>query len=251
LALTLGLASGAQAAPRIAIIIDDLGYSRRHGEAVLALPGAITCAVIPATPFAKRLGAGAARAGKEVMIHLPMAALNARRLDHGAISEDMDRDQIATVLDRARAILPGARGINNHMGSALTAAPQPMRRLMAVLRQRHLYFVDSRTSAATVAERTARETGLAAGRRDIFLDNQRDPHRINSQFNKLLRLARQRGHAIAIGHPYPETIDYLRQVLPLMEQTGVELVPVSQLLAPVHGTSTAAKTAPAGEAVDG
>lgn len=231
LAFGLALAGAAQATPRIAIIIDDMGYSRARGEAVLALPGPVTCAIIPQSPFAGRLGEGASGAGKEVMIHLPMAALGAPRLDKGAINERMDRDQIAAVLDHARAILPTARGINNHMGSALTAEAGPMRRLMVELGKRDLYFLDSRTSAATVAERTARETGLATGRRNIFLDNQRDVGRINDQFNKLLSLARERGQAIAIGHPYPETLEYLRQVLPVIRHAGVELVPVSELLA--------------------
>ena len=110
-----------------------------------------------------------------------------------------------------------------------------MVRLMDQLHHRHLFFVDSRTNAATLAERSARRAGLPAGRRDVFLDNSRELGHINEQFNRLLRLARRRGQAIAIGHPYPETLDYLRQVLPLMEQAGVEVVPVSELLAPPRG----------------
>ncbi|ASK32935.1 hypothetical protein CEK62_20530 (plasmid) [Alcanivorax sp. N3-2A] len=249
-ALFYGVTAGLAMAdpPRIAIIIDDLGYNRAHGEAVLALPGALTCAVIPETPFARRLGAQAARAGKEVMIHLPMAALDARHLDAGAINDTMSQARIAAVLDQARATLPAARGVNNHMGSALTAEHQPMRRLMSELGKRHLYFLDSRTSAATVAERTARQQGVATGRRDVFLDNQRDFARINDQFNKLLELARQRGHAIAIGHPYPETIAYLRQVLPVIEQAGVRLVPVSALLHTPKRHTAATPTRPPDDA---
>jgi len=233
------LAVPATAAPRIAIIIDDLGYNRAAGEAVLALPAPVTCAVIPSTPHGQRLGRQAAAAGKEVMIHLPMAALDARRLDPGALQEGMSEARIGTVLDQAQRALPAARGVNNHMGSALTAEAEPMRRLMDQLRQRHLYFVDSRTNAATVAEYSARQAGVATGRRDVFLDNRRDLTHINAQFNQLLRLARRRGHAIAIGHPYPETLDYLQQVLPLMEQTGIRVVPVSELLAAPVATADA------------
>ncbi|MCC4308363.1 divergent polysaccharide deacetylase family protein [Alcanivorax marinus] len=236
------LAGSAAAAPRIAIIIDDLGYNRAAGEAVLALPAPLTCAVIPETPHGRRLAREAAAAGKEVMIHLPMATLDARRLDAGALHDGMSEAQIGAVLDRAQRALPDARGLNNHMGSALTAEAEPMRRLMEQLRHRHLYFIDSRTNAATVAERSARQAGLAAGRRDVFLDNQRDLLHINAQFNRLLRLARRHGQAIAIGHPYPETLDYLRQVLPLLDQAGVRLVPVSQLLtAPVATAGAAAR----------
>ena len=236
-ALLTGLlaATPAPAAPRIAIIIDDLGYNRAAGEAGIALPAPVTCAVIPETPHGRRLGREAAEAGKEVMIHLPMATLDARALDPGALHEGMSEAQIGAVLDRAQAVLPEARGLNNHMGSALTAEATPMGRLMDQLHHRHLFFVDSRTNAATLAERSARRAGLPAGRRDVFLDNSRELGHINEQFNRLLRLARRRGQAIAIGHPYPETLDYLRQVLPLMEQAGVEVVPVSELLAPPRG----------------
>ncbi|MCQ6263461.1 divergent polysaccharide deacetylase family protein [Alcanivorax sp. MM125-6] len=245
-ALLTGLlaATPAPAAPRIAIIIDDLGYSRPAGEAVIALPAPVTCAVIPETPHGRRLGRQAAEAGKEVMIHLPMATLDARALDPGALHEGMSEARIGAVLDRAQTLLPEARGLNNHMGSALTAKAAPMTRLMDQLRRRHLFFVDSRTNAATLAERSARRAGLPAGRRDVFLDNRRDLAHINEQFNQLLRLARRRGHAIAIGHPYPETLDYLRQVLPLMEQAGVEVVPVSRLLAPPAASVGAAPRPP-------
>ena len=225
----------APAAPRIAIIIDDLGYNQRAGEAVIALPAPVTCAVIPETPHGRRLGHDAAQAGKEVMIHLPMATLDARTLDPGGLHGGMSEAQIGAVLDRAQALLPDARGLNNHMGSGLTAQAAPMARLMDQLQHRHLFFVDSRTNAATLAERSARRAGLPAGRRDVFLDNRRDAAHINEQFNQLLRLARRRGHAIAIGHPYPETLAYLQQVLPLMEQAGVEVVPVSELLGPTAG----------------
>lgn len=218
------------ATTRIAIIIDDLGYSRKHGEQILDLPAPLTCSVIPEAPHAHQLGFDAYRHGKEVMIHLPMSTLDGRRLDPGGITRTMSAAQIGSVLDTAMRILPEARGLNNHMGSALTAEAQPMQRLMLELRQRHLFFVDSRTNAATVAERTAQREGVSTGARDIFLDDKRDAASINDQFNKLLREARHHGHAIAIGHPYPQTIRYLRQVLPLLKDAGVEVVPVSTLL---------------------
>lgn len=229
--------------PRIAIIIDDLGYSLHRGEEVLALPAPLTCSVIPEAPHAHQLGFDAYRHGKEVMIHLPMSTLDGRKLDPGGITRAMDAARIGRVLDSAMAILPEARGLNNHMGSALTAEPRPMLRLMTELRQRHLFFVDSRTNAATVAERTARREGVSTGARDIFLDDRRDTAAINEQFNRLLREARRHGHAIAIGHPYPETIRYLRQVLPLLKDAGVEVVPVSELLSrPEPATSTASES---------
>lgn len=239
LALWLALAGVASATPRIAIIIDDLGYSYDHGEAVIRLPAPITCSIIPESPHAHRLGFDAYLHGKQVIIHMPMATLDGRKLDPGGLTANMSEAQIASTIDTAMHILPEARGLNNHMGSALTAETAPMEKLMAELRRRHLFFVDSRTNPATVAERVARLDGVSTGARDIFLDDTRTTASINDQFNKLLREARHRGQAIAIGHPYPETIHYLQQVLPMLKQAGVEVVPVSELLSRPRGTVTA------------
>tara|TARA_R100000750_G_scaffold54621_1_gene40419 strand:- start:298 stop:669 length:372 start_codon:yes stop_codon:yes gene_type:complete len=119
--------------------------------------------------------------------------------------------------------------------------------LMAELKAHQLFFVDSRTSGRSVAQQVARQQGLANAGRDIFLDNERDLVKINAQFNKLIRLARQRGQAIAIGHPYPETVHYLQQVLPLMDDAGIQVVPVSSLLdTPALDTATTGNSTHAG-----
>lgn len=220
----------ASAAPRIAIIIDDIGYHRSRGEAVVRLPGAVTCAIIPETPHGPTLAEAAVSAGKEVMIHLPMETESTRPLDAGGIDDSMSKASLVTTVRQAFLRIPQARGLNNHMGSILTAEPQAMGWLMEELALNRYFFIDSRTTPHSVAESTAQRYGLRTGGRDIFLDNERSLLRINEQFNKLLRIARQRGHAIAIGHPYPETIEYLENVLPLLEQAGVKLVPASTLL---------------------
>lgn len=216
--------------PRIAIIIDDIGYSKSRGEQVMALPAPLTCSVIPRAPHAHQLGFDAYQHGKEVIIHLPMPALDGRKLDPGDIDASMSTAQIGAILDQAMAVLPEARGINNHMGSALTAQRLPMQRLMQELHQRHLFFIDSRTSSATVAEQVAQQMGVRTNRRDVFLDDKRNQADIDRQFETLLRLARRHGQAIAIGHPYPETIRYLRQKLPTLKESAIRVVPVSALL---------------------
>ena len=243
--LLAGTASAAQ--PRLAIIIDDMGYSRLRGEAIAALPGPVTCAIIPQTPWGPHLAERAAAANKEVMIHLPMETGN-RPLDEGGINSGMNRGELIRTVREAFIRIPQARGVNNHMGSILTADEHAMRWLMQELSMNHYYFIDSRTTPDTVAEKVAVQLGLRTAGRDIFLDNERDLEAINEQFNKALAVARQKGSAIAIGHPYPETVAYLQYVLPLMKQAGIELVPVSALLqepalttAGKAGDATAAK----------
>jgi uncharacterized protein len=219
-----------QAQVRLAVIIDDLGYHRSRGEAVIELPGPITCAVIPQTPHAPALARLAKAAGKEVILHMPMETDGFSQLDAGGLSEDMAEHEFASTIRAAVERIPEARGLNNHMGGVLTADQTAMEWLMDQLAEHNLFFVDSRTTPQTVANRVARHRGLPHAGRDIFLDNERDLVAINEQFNRAIAIARRRGQAIVIGHPYPETIEYLQQVLPLLEPAGITLVPVSQLL---------------------
>ena len=229
------LSASALAAPRIAIIIDDLGYSRQHGQAIVDLPAPVT--------WAER----ASLAGKEVLVHMPMAAQRHQILDQGGLRDGMDEPQLLDAVRQALSQIPQARGLNNHMGSALTEQQQPMGWLMTELKAHQLFFVDSRTSSHSVAQQVARQVGLSHAGRDVFLDNERNLVSINEQFNRLIRLARQRGQAIAIGHPYPETVHYLQQVLPLMQDAGIEVVPVSTLLStPAVTTATTGSEAHAG-----
>jgi polysaccharide deacetylase 2 family uncharacterized protein YibQ len=215
---------------RIAIIIDDLGYHRLRGEAIAKLPGAITYAVIPQTPHGPRLARLAHDNGKEVILHMPMAAKSFVALDAGGLRQDMPADEFSSTIDEAIQRIPQATGMNNHMGGVLTADEDAMNHLMARLGQHGLFFVDSRTTPLSVAEKQARQHGLAHAGRDIFLDNQRDLAAINAQFNRAIRIAKRRGYAIVIGHPYPETIEYLENILPLLDLADIQLVPVSQLL---------------------
>ncbi|MCK0153625.1 divergent polysaccharide deacetylase family protein [Alcanivorax sp. S6407] len=241
LALALWGSAANAGQPRIAIIIDDLGYSRQHGQAIVDLPAAVTCAVIPFSPHGQRLARQASQQGKEVLIHMPMAAHQHARLDRGGLTTGMSEPQLLAQVRKALQQFPEARGMNNHMGSALTEHKQSMGWLMGELKANQLFFVDSRTSGRSVAQDQAMKAGLANAGRDIFLDNDRNLIKINNQFNKLIKLARQRGHAIAIGHPYPETVHYLQQVLPLLKQAGIQVVPVSELLStPAPQLNTAA-----------
>lgn len=226
----LALSCPAAAAPRIAIVIDDIGYHAERGLRAIRLPGALTCAVIPLSPHGPRLAREAAQHGCEVIIHMPMSASNGQPLDAGGIDIDMAPEVIHARIAQAFQLLPQASGLNNHMGSLATTDPTTMEAVMASLAEHDAFFLDSRTSARSVAEGTARRYGLRTTGRDVFLDNQRDLLAINEQFNQLLRIARRRGSAVAIGHPYPETLEYLERVLPLMPQAGIEVVPVSRLL---------------------
>ena len=237
LGLFLGLlaaviAGSAQARPIVALIIDDLGWRAADGERAVRLPGAVTVAILPHAPHSRALAETAHRQGKEIMLHLPMEAAGGNRLGPGALTEALAEKEFKRTVFAGLASVPYVRGINNHMGSRLTADPLRMRWLMQFLMFREdLYFVDSRTTAATVAEREARRRALPATHRDVFIDYEDDAAIIEAQLEKLIARAHRKGSALGIGHPLPRTLAALERWLPTLADRGVELVPVSRLVA--------------------
>lgn len=223
---------------RIAIIIDDMGYRAALGRRAIELPGAFTYAILPFAPNSLSLARAAHARGKELMLHAPMSNTRGLPLDEGALTTEMDHQTFINTLEQSLDALPFIQGVNNHMGSALTQTSQPMRWLMASLKQRQLYFVDSRTSAASQAWTIAREHRVPTLKRDVFLDHKRDPAAIASAFARLLRIARRNGNALAIGHPYPETLSFLETALSSEAMGDVELVSVSTLVDQDEAAST-------------
>jgi polysaccharide deacetylase 2 family uncharacterized protein YibQ len=221
-----------QPPPAIGIIIDDLGYNRQDGLRALALPGPIAYSVLPHTPVAVMLAEKAHELGKDVLLHLPMEALDRNRLlGEGAIMSAMTRQEVLDTIVGNLASVPHAIGVNNHMGSLLTAERQPMQWVMEALRdQGNLIYVDSRTTRHTVAGMAAHDQELPFLSRDVFLDNEGGEDYVRRQFYELIARARQEGHALAIGHPRDDTLRVLEEILPILHQHGVRLVRLPDLL---------------------
>lgn len=230
--LLLASQSFAQSAPRIAIIIDDLGYHLAAGHRAVALPGPVACAILPDTPGSVRLAQAAWQSGKEVLVHLPMQSMHRHgAMEPGSITLDTTRQGLADTFANALATVPFAVGINGHRGSLLTQHPGHMSWLMEeILMAGGLYFVDSYTTHRSVALRMAAEKGVPAIKRDVFLDSDPAPEMVAREFERLKYLARQRGLAVAIGHPYPETLAFLERAIPGLVEEGIELVPLSELI---------------------
>lgn len=229
---------------KIAIIIDDLGYSLKHGIATARLPGALTLAVLPHSPNGVAVAELGHQQGKLIILHAPMSNLQKLPLDAGGLTEHMSEQEFADTLYRGLDSIPHIQGLNNHMGSHLTQLDQPMQWLMQTLARESIFFIDSRTSPESIAWETAQSHQVPSRKRDVFLDNNRNLHAIGEQFDQLLRIAKRRGNAIAIGHPYPETIQYLAEVIPSLPELGVELVPVNQLVSNPATLETSATLMP-------
>lgn len=217
--------------PAVSIIIDDLGNRLGSGTRTVALPGAITCAFLPNTPHARHLATLAHEGGKEVMLHLPMQALETPLLDDGGLVATMTRREFLRTVRQDLLAVPYVSGVNNHMGSLLTQFRGHMQWLMEELRQYDgLYFVDSFTSILSVAHQVAADNRVPTVRRDIFLDNAVDEDAIAREFAHLIEVAQKKGTAVAIGHPHPQTLAFLEANLGRLREAGIELLPVSQLI---------------------
>ena len=217
-------------APRIAIVIDDLGRSVASVDALLALGEKLTFAVLPFESETAQVAARLREQGAEILLHLPMEARGSANPGPGALLLSMSRAELQSETRAALAAVPGAAGVNNHMGSALVADPAAMEAVLEVFAAEGLFFLDSRTAADTQGYAVARRLGLPAAERNLFLDNERDTAAIARQLQELFQLARSRGGAIAIAHPYAETLSALRSELPKAKAAGIEVVPVSRLL---------------------
>jgi len=217
-------------AAKIAIVIDDIGNQASDQE-LLNLNAHLTYAVLPHTPYSFIFSQQAAKQQRDVIIHLPMQAdSNNNNLGPGALTLGMSKRQHQRTLIAAMESIPHAIGINNHMGSLLTRSELPMQWTMELLRQHNMFFLDSKTTIYSKVESIADQYGVNALHRNIFLDNVRQPSVMDSQFQRLINIAKQYGSAIAIGHPYPETYQLLNKHLPLLSKMGIELVPLSKLL---------------------
>lgn len=218
--------------PRVAILIDDLGNDRAAVDRISRWPYPVSAAVLPGLPDSGDTARSLERSGKEVLLHLPMEpkGFPAVRPGPGVVLLSQSDEAIAATLERDLDSVPGAVGVNNHMGSAATADARVMRVVSRVLSTRGLFFVDSRTTDGTVAREAARSARVPSASRRVFLDDVAKEDAIEASLAGLIAHARAEGSAIAIGHPYPSTLAVLDRELPKLAGRGVRLVKVSELV---------------------
>jgi hypothetical protein len=215
----------------VAIVIDDLGNELSSAERIAGWREPVTGAVLPGLVHSAQAARALEEGGKEILLHLPMEPEGYPRVrpGPGVILRSQSDEEIARTLESDLASVPGAVGVNNHMGSAATADPRVMRTVIRALARRGLFFLDSRTTDATVAERTAEEQSVPALSRRVFLDDDATETGVRGQLAELVRRARHERSAVAIGHPNAVTLSVLEHELPGLAQQGVRIVKVSEL----------------------
>ena len=213
------------------IIIDDVGNNLEHGRNVIELPVALTIAILPGTTYARELARLATNNRKEVMLHLPMQSVEHHDHAPGRLDLHMTNREFRHQLRQNLSSIPYIRGVNNHMGSLLTRHPGHMAWLMDELsRQGGLYFIDSKTTHKSIADQIALEYDIPSMSRDFFLDPDEEEGTLRRQFDRFIDKANRRGYALAIAHPYPKTIRFLQQHIGELEQAGITVIPVSELI---------------------
>jgi polysaccharide deacetylase 2 family uncharacterized protein YibQ len=217
--------------PKVAIIIDDLGYDQELASKFLLLDAMMSFSVLPHSPFQKRIASTIRRSGRDILLHLPMEPIEYPEVDPGAgaLLSSMEPDDLLDQLRKNLDTVPFAIGVNNHMGSSLTQDPARMRQIFTILKKRNLFFVDSLTSPRSCCQQAAHLLKLKFAQRHVFLDHVQEPNAIRFQIKRLIGMARKHGKAIGIGHPYPTTWEVISAELPNIRKQA-ELVRVSELV---------------------
>lgn len=240
--ISVFISQNSYAKPLLAIIIDDIGDQYESGKQAIELDGQFTYALLPFTRYAKKLSRLGLKSNKEFILHSPMQSVDSRLHYEHSLHMHMSKKQFIQALNEQLQQFPFIHGINNHMGSLLTRHAGYMDLLMKQIRQhKNFYFIDSRTTAQTVAFTLAKKNRVPALKRDIFLDTDKSTTSIKAQLNTAVKLANHNGYAVAIAHPYRETLSVLQNKLNDLKK-HVELVSVSTLLSTLAETTNEKST---------
>ncbi len=216
----------------VAIIIDDIGYDKKMAEGFLALDVPLTFSLLPMGTFNHRIIDKALKKDVEIMLHQPMEPSDYPDVNPGpgALLTTMNPDELISQLSANLDKLPQVKGVNNHMGSKLTASSEQMRQIFTILKKRGLFFVDSRTTADTRCRQSAALLHLPFAERDVFIDHEQTPAFVRKQLKLLVKRARRQGYAIGIGHPHAVTLKVLKEMLPEL-QAAISLTHASAVVA--------------------
>jgi hypothetical protein len=213
------------------VILDDAGYNLQELQPFLDLPGPLTIAVLPNLPHSAEAARRVLAAGKDLILHCPMEAEGSGNPGPGALRVGMSVSEIDGLLDSDFASVPGAIGMNNHMGSRATADPALMEAVLDYLKRHGLFFVDSRTTGRTVGPSIALKLGIPFLQRNVFIDDDRDEKAIDDAFTVAIREAQEQGAAVAIGHVQNRAVlDILRAGQRELADTGVRLARLEEIM---------------------
>lgn len=215
---------------KIVFVIDDIGYHLQEEVRLTKLGDKVTYAILPLLPYSKYFGNLSRKTGAEVILHMPLEAMDGTVPGRGLITRAMTPEHVLKMVDTDLSSVPNHSGSNNHMGSLGTSDPALMKIILTDIKRRGLFYLDSYTSSDSVVVPVAQEIGLPVLRRDVFLDNIDAKQAIRDQIKQLKSISRKKGYAIAIGHYRTNTLEVLIQDIPELEREGFEIISLQQLL---------------------
>lgn len=216
--------------PVIAIVIDDMGISLNRTRDITSLQAPLTASFLTYGRALEQQVENAKAAGQEIMVHTPMEPHSNADVAPDVLTTQMSVEEIKAGLNTMLNKFHEIKGINNHMGSKLTEDFERMNAVMEVLKERDLFFLDSKTTAFSVAKKAARQNGVAYATRHVFLDNENKVDYILKQLAIAERIARRNGYAVAIGHPKSGTYQALKEWLPTLGEKKIKLVHLSDIV---------------------
>ncbi len=219
-------------APRIAFVIDDVGNSKHYADLLFSFPRPVTLAILPQLAFSEYFAVEAKKRGIETILHLPLEPDDRvyKKPGAGEIKTSMSENEIKRILAKNLESVPGVTGANNHMGSHVTRNPRLMSVILTELKNQKLFFLDSMTHPDSIAHEKAREFGMKVLKRDVFIDNNDNYQYVLKQIKQVAEVAKHNGSAVAIGHVHENTLRALKDAMPELEQEGIEIVNLKDLL---------------------
>lgn len=223
--------TGNKGTGKMAIVIDDFGYNREPITAFANINRPLTFAVLPYRPFSNEAAAKGISSGHQVILHLPMEPLaQGEQSEKITITTNLKEEEISDITQKAIAQIPGLIGVNNHQGSRATADRRVMKAVLKEIKDRNLFFLDSRTNSQSIAAEMAQQMGIKTGGNELFLDNTDDVNAVKGKLRTAQDMAIRHGSVTVIGHARMNTATAVSEMIPELEASGIQLVFVSQLL---------------------
>ena len=214
----------------IAVVIDDMGVNVRRTRDIISLEAPLTSSFLTYGPHLEQQIEAARAAGHEIMVHVPMQPHKDLYTAPDGLTVDMTDEELTKNFEIMLTKFEGVKGVNNHMGSKFTEDRRAMSDIMKVLAEHNLFFLDSKTTAKSVGQEVAKAYGVDYATRHVFLDNNNDKAYILGQLRATEKIAKKNGYAVAIGHPKSQTYVALKEWLPTLEEKGIKLVPMSEIV---------------------
>lgn len=218
-------------APKVVIVIDDIGNTQDHLSLLESLKDDVTYAILPHLKYSEQFSRLSEVTKAEVILHLPLEASDGTIPGPGLITTRMPPSQIREMLNRDLHTVPHSVGVNNHMGSLGTANPEVMKLVLSELKAKGMFFLDSRTTPASKAEEVAQRLSFTILEREIFLDNTDSQEAVRDQLHELVQTSYRKGYAVGIGHYRYNTLKVLNEEIPKIRASGIEVISLAELLA--------------------